>query len=399
MPHPQSPHRPPSVELSGGLGTIRPSKDTFCTPIPLHPQVPLPSPSPRPSAITSAMATAFPEPAPSKGPRPSAFMTLNDSTAMQWAPHNDFPVDPAGQDGFDYDLPLHFAQQSVGLYDYTQNGVPYNHNYNLTYSAPYLGPSCPRSYTNDLDLTGLPMNIPESYPPAAYQIEPQTPQEAMDLSDQGINGQLRQLREDYDNQYPSNIKQEDLTGYNSPYDSDITRSSTPSGDPPMPPHGYKNDGAGEEGAIDKEQPYAQLIYRALKEAPGHTMILRDIYDWFKKNTEKAADKETKGWQNSIRHNLSMNGVRLPCAYSLYSANCDRPSRKLITYAKNRRKASCGDSPRKPSARASSQLPATGASSPTSAAIARKIRFHNGRHQARKEAKLHDGPRGCEGRIA
>ena len=61
--------------------------------------------------------------------------------------------------------------------------------------------------------------------------------------------------------------------------------------------------------VDKEQPYAQLIYRALMAAPGRTMILRDIYDWFRVHTDKATDKETKGWQNSIRHNLSMNGVR------------------------------------------------------------------------------------------
>lgn len=61
--------------------------------------------------------------------------------------------------------------------------------------------------------------------------------------------------------------------------------------------------------VDKEQPYAQLIYQALLQADGHTMILRDIYDWFVKYTDKATASETKGWQNSIRHNLSMNGVR------------------------------------------------------------------------------------------
>ena len=60
---------------------------------------------------------------------------------------------------------------------------------------------------------------------------------------------------------------------------------------------------------EKEEPYAKLIYRALLEAPGHTMVLRDIYAWFRRNTDKASNKETKGWQNSIRHNLSMNGVR------------------------------------------------------------------------------------------
>lgn len=64
------------------------------------------------------------------------------------------------------------------------------------------------------------------------------------------------------------------------------------------------------------EPYSKLIYRALKEADGHRLSLQQIYDWFTKNTSKGKDN-TKGWQNSIRHNLSMNKVRpslptLPC---------------------------------------------------------------------------------------
>ncbi|KAL8907783.1 MAG: hypothetical protein Q9207_001186 [Kuettlingeria erythrocarpa] len=61
----------------------------------------------------------------------------------------------------------------------------------------------------------------------------------------------------------------------------------------------------EDGSVHCE-PYAQLIFRALKNAPGHRMVLNDIYRWFEKNTDKAR-KGSKGWQNSIRHNLSMNG--------------------------------------------------------------------------------------------
>jgi hypothetical protein len=59
------------------------------------------------------------------------------------------------------------------------------------------------------------------------------------------------------------------------------------------------------------EPYAQLIYRALKSVPGHSMVLKDIYEWFEKNTDKPqTSTSAKGWQNSIRHNLSMNGVRI-----------------------------------------------------------------------------------------
>ncbi|KAK4863627.1 hypothetical protein LT330_002405 [Penicillium expansum] len=53
-------------------------------------------------------------------------------------------------------------------------------------------------------------------------------------------------------------------------------------------------------------PYSVLIYQALKEAPGHKLQLQSIYSWFEANTDKGGDPNAKGWQNSIRHNLSMN---------------------------------------------------------------------------------------------
>ncbi|KAJ5551523.1 Winged helix-turn-helix transcription repressor DNA-binding [Penicillium sp. DV-2018c] len=53
-------------------------------------------------------------------------------------------------------------------------------------------------------------------------------------------------------------------------------------------------------------PYSVLIYRALKAAPGNKLPLQGIYNWFQANTNKGADPNEKGWQNSIRHNLSMN---------------------------------------------------------------------------------------------
>jgi Forkhead domain len=62
----------------------------------------------------------------------------------------------------------------------------------------------------------------------------------------------------------------------------------------------------DEGPGDK--PYARLIHEALMQAPGHRMMLREIYDWFVQNTTKPSESGTNGWQNSIRHNLSMNQV-------------------------------------------------------------------------------------------
>lgn len=64
----------------------------------------------------------------------------------------------------------------------------------------------------------------------------------------------------------------------------------------------------EEASGDK--PYARLIHEALMQAPGHRMMLREIYDWFAQNTNKPSESGTNGWQNSIRHNLSMNQVSL-----------------------------------------------------------------------------------------
>ena len=55
-------------------------------------------------------------------------------------------------------------------------------------------------------------------------------------------------------------------------------------------------------------PYSQLIFAALHAAPGNKLPLQGIYAWFEENTAKGKDRSWKGWQNSIRHNLSMNAV-------------------------------------------------------------------------------------------
>lgn len=66
-----------------------------------------------------------------------------------------------------------------------------------------------------------------------------------------------------------------------------------------------------EEESNSDQPYSLLIYQALGSAKDRKMPLQEIYRWFEKNTEKGKDQTSKGWQNSIRHNLSMNAVRLP----------------------------------------------------------------------------------------
>ncbi|RAL07516.1 uncharacterized protein BO97DRAFT_356286 [Aspergillus homomorphus CBS 101889] len=64
------------------------------------------------------------------------------------------------------------------------------------------------------------------------------------------------------------------------------------------------DDTGEEANSDA--PYSYLIEKALLEAPGKRLTLQDIYAWFEKCTAKGRDRSSKGWQNSVRHNLSMN---------------------------------------------------------------------------------------------
>lgn len=65
-----------------------------------------------------------------------------------------------------------------------------------------------------------------------------------------------------------------------------------------------------DGGHNAEPPYSKLIYDALMSHEDKQMPLQDIYDWFAKNTSKGKDS-SRGWQNSIRHNLSMNAVRTP----------------------------------------------------------------------------------------
>ncbi|TGJ81267.1 hypothetical protein E0Z10_g7490 [Xylaria hypoxylon] len=68
----------------------------------------------------------------------------------------------------------------------------------------------------------------------------------------------------------------------------------------------------EQSAEEEEQkasePYARLIYKAfMSRKPNYSMSLQEIYQWFRDHTEKATSNG-KGWQNSIRHNLSMNAA-------------------------------------------------------------------------------------------
>lgn len=78
------------------------------------------------------------------------------------------------------------------------------------------------------------------------------------------------------------------------------------GGSPMP----SAQGTGMPKSTTGSRAYVNLIYEALMSRPDHSMTLQDIYQWFRENTAKASN-ENGGWKNSVRHNLSMNGVSDP----------------------------------------------------------------------------------------
>ncbi|KAI9728289.1 MAG: hypothetical protein M1834_007691 [Cirrosporium novae-zelandiae] len=95
-----------------------------------------------------------------------------------------------------------------------------------------------------------------------------------------------------------------LTHEEDSYASSLTsiRSEAEMGEPePQQPHQQQEEDDG------NDQPYNQLIEMALRSQPNFEMRLQDIYKWIKDNTNKAKGS-TNGWQNSVRHNLSMNAA-------------------------------------------------------------------------------------------
>jgi hypothetical protein len=163
----------------------------------------------------------------------------------------------------------------------------------------------------------------EAHPPASYLKDPNqldsympTPQLSEDgsqfESERGAlyRSQIGNHSPDLGEPYPPSLSR---ISTRSPLDcEDVSRGFTPSSlltfDSVDATRMSESESDGEENGAD--EPYAKLIHRALLSAPGHRMVLKQIYDWFERHTDKPNQKNgsDKGWQNSIRHNLSMNGV-------------------------------------------------------------------------------------------
>ncbi|KAF2263581.1 hypothetical protein CC78DRAFT_581293 [Lojkania enalia] len=264
----------------------------------------------------TSVATTFPESDTYRERHlPAAIMRADDAaTPPLWTTQYPFPLGRTlalpNADGTGYqDLPPGYTPESPTTFDYTPHGLSFSDNYNLAFPTLIPSSSCPRAYAHGLGFPSSMSSMPNSYPPSAYLLEPQRPQEVLDIPNMSTSSQLpqMQLNDDFEDPVPRAEWKEHPTYSQMQSSEDSGLRSAPQDAPSMGHSDVKIECLGDD-AVDKEQPYAQLIYRALMEAPGHTMILRDIYNWFKENTDKAADKETKGWQNSIRHNLSMNGA-------------------------------------------------------------------------------------------
>lgn len=100
-----------------------------------------------------------------------------------------------------------------------------------------------------------------------------------------------------------------------PNDPLMFHQDGPSQELPQPVYSptYTPDHSGGMEADDEpmtaiDPSYAKLLERCLRAAPSHELSLKDIYEWVSIHSTKAKDPGSKGWQNSVRHNLSMNKV-------------------------------------------------------------------------------------------
>jgi len=200
----------------------------------------------------------------------------------------------------------------------TTNGLPWDYGFPHESSLRYSSSACPRSYPHDLslDINGYFASDTDAYPPSAYHLDSQS-HAAFTACHQGrledypcadtIQDAPRTRLENEQYQIKSPAPSQALICTGKVETCAAISPASVEGIEMVDCATMNGDETDGDASISSE-PYAQLIYKALMNAPEHKMVLKEIYEWFEKNTDKAKNNSSKGWQNSIRHNLSMNGV-------------------------------------------------------------------------------------------
>lgn len=212
--------------------------------------------------------------------------------------------------------PVHFSGPAK-----TTNGFSWDHGFPHESSLPYSSSACPRSYPHGLplDINGCSASVTDAYPPSAYHLDSQSQASFTACPQRGLeDGPMADSVQDTPRIRLGN--QPYRTNSPAPSQASICTGKLEMSAAVSPVSGVGFEGIdcatmnGDETDGDasiSSEPYAQLIYKALMSAPEHKMVLKEIYEWFERNTDKAKNNSSKGWQNSIRHNLSMNGVSSP----------------------------------------------------------------------------------------
>ena len=186
-------------------------------------------------------------------------------------------------------------------------------NYSLECGPDGCSMSCPRTLPNihlDRTLPKGPFDAEDAFPPSYYELDSQDAALPHSLAGQQSPQAVQSLKRCFSEQEQPTARFPSESPLSSVAHSQHgTKETNVQG----PIASELDDGFIESRELTpeseiKEEPYAKRIYRCLINAPEHTMVLRDIYDWFVQNTEKGKEPDTPAWKNSIRHNLSMNAV-------------------------------------------------------------------------------------------